>query len=78
MNRRSIAFSGVFLVVVGSVFLAFGLWYVWTSGFSNGLTARDIMVPEFSGNLFWLISVSSSTIMLGIIFIWWAYRLRND
>jgi len=78
MKRRSITFSGIFLIATGSISLAFGLWYAWTNGISTDLSIRDVLLPELSGNLLWLISVSYSTIVLGIIFILWAHKLRND
>lgn len=77
MKRKSIAFSGIFLIVVGSLSLAFGLWYAWMNGISANISIRDILLPELSGNLLWLLSVSCSAIVLGIIFLLWAYKLRN-
>jgi len=78
MKKRSIFFFGIFLIAVGSISLAFGLWYAYTNGISPNLSISDILLPELSGNLLWLISVSCSTIVLGIIFLLWAYKLKND
>jgi len=75
--RKSIALTGVFLIVVGSVFLVFGIWYALTYGVPQDLSVRDILLPELSGNLFWLLGVSSAAIVLGIVFLLWAIKFRD-
>ncbi len=78
MNVRSIAIAGIFLIVVGSIFLIFGLWYAWLYGISTDMSIQDLLFPEFSGNLLWLISLDCSTIVLGFIFVRWAYKLSKQ
>lgn len=76
MKRKSVAYSGGFLIVLGSISLVFGLWYALIFGIT--LDIRYFISPELSGDLLWLISVSCSMIVLGIIFILWAYKLPKN
>lgn len=80
MNRKSIAFSGVFLILTGLLCLVLGLWCFWTSGFSTDFSVGggDVLMPELSGNILWFISVSCTTIVLGIVFVVWTYMLRSS
>lgn len=75
-KRKSILIAGIFLAVVGSIFLIFGLWYAWMYGISSDIPIEHLLFPEVSGNLLWLISVSCAMVVLGIIFILWAYKLK--
>jgi len=75
-KRKSILIAGIFLVVVGSIFLIFGLWYAWMYGISSDIPIEHLLFPEVSGNLLWLISVSCAMVVLGIIFILSAYKLK--
>jgi len=74
--RRSIALAGIFLIAAGSIFLIFGMWYASTYGVSADISLWNLLFPEAGGNLFSLISLSSSAIVLGVIFILWAYKLK--
>jgi len=76
--RRSIAAAGVFLIMVGSIFLIFGMYYAWTYGVSADIPLWNLLFPEAGGNIFSLMSLSSSSIVLGIVFLLWALRLRNN
>jgi len=75
--RRAIAIAGIFLIVVGSIFLIFGMWCAWTYGVSADIPLWNLLFPEAGGDLFSLLSLSSSVIVLGIIFLAWAYKLRG-
>jgi len=75
--RRSVALAGIFLIVVGSIFLILGIWYASTYGVSKDIPLWNLLFPEAGGDLFSLISLSSSAVVLGVIFLLWAYKLRN-
>jgi len=76
--RKSIAFAGVFLIVIGSIFLIFGLWHALTYGVSADIPLWNLLFPEAGYDLFSLMSLSSSAIALGIVFLLWAYKLRKQ
>jgi len=76
--RKSIALAGVFLIVVGSISLIFGMWHAWTYGVSADIPLWNLLFPEAGGDLFSLVSLSSSAIVLGIVFLLWAYKLQNQ
>lgn len=76
MKRKSVAYSGVFLIALGSVSLVFELWYALIFGIT--LDIRYFIRPELSGDLLWLISVSLTMIVLGIIFIFFARQLTKE
>jgi len=76
--RRSIAVAGIFLIMVGSTFLVFGLWYAWMYGISTDIPIWTLLFSEGAHDLLSLISVSCSTIVLGIIFVLWAYKLSKQ
>lgn len=75
--RRSIALSGIFLVAVGSIFLGYGMCHVWVHGVSADESVWNILLPKFEGDLLSLISLSSTVMVLGTIFLLWAYRLED-
>lgn len=76
--RRSIAVAGTSLIVVGSIFLIFGLWYAWMYGISTDKSIRNLFFPEWAGDLLSLIGGGCSMIVLGIIFVLWAYKLSKQ
>lgn len=76
--RRSIAWAGAFLILVGSIFLAFGIWYALMYGVSAEVSSWNLLFPEFAGDLLSLISLSSAAIVLGVIFLLMAYKFPKE
>ncbi|MFQ6087018.1 MAG: hypothetical protein ACE5OV_03250 [Candidatus Bathyarchaeia archaeon] len=76
--KRPIAAAGIFLTVVGSLFLILGTWYAWMYGNATNIRIWSLLFPGAGGDLLSFISLSSSMIVLGIIFIVWAYKLPNQ
>jgi len=76
--RRSIALAGMFLIVAGSMFLIFGISYALMYGVSADIPLWNLLFPGSGGDLFSLLSLSSSAIVLGIVFLLWAYKFRNN
>lgn len=78
LNRKPIIAAGVFLVVLGVAFLGIEIWYACRYGFPHEISARDLLLPELSGDVLWLISVSCATIVLGLFFLLWAHRIPKN
>jgi len=76
LKKKSVAYSGILLVTLGSISLVFELWYALVFGII--LDIQYFTRPELSGDLLWLISVSCSMVVLGSIFILWAYKLPKN
>lgn len=75
--RKAVAISGVFLVIVGSVSLLFGIWYASTQGASVDIPREHLLVPAFGTDLLSLLTLSASIIALGAFFTLWAYGLKS-
>ena len=77
LNRRSIAIVEIFLIVVGLVFLVFGILNTETYGIS-----LEKELPDWWGlrpdSVLLLIVGSCLVLTLGIIFLLWAYRLPDQ
>jgi len=78
LKRKPIAIAGVFLTVIGSIFLVFGLWYAWMYGISKDIPVKHLLFPEWAADLLSLIAGGCSMIVLGAIFILWAHKLSNN
>ncbi len=76
--RKAVAASGVILVLIGAAALSLGIWYAVTNGDSPDLSPLDLLSPGFGTDLLSLLSLSASIIVLGLIFLAWAYRLRSE
>jgi hypothetical protein len=75
--RKSVAVAGIFLIVVGSIFLISGTWYAWMYGIDTNIRIWSLLFSGAGGDLLSFISLSSSLIVLGIIFVVWAYNLSD-
>ena len=78
LKRRSIAIAGVFLIVVGSIFLIFAILYALIYGISVDVSVKKLLFPEWAGDLLSLISGGCSMIVLGVIFVLWAHKLSKQ
>jgi len=76
--RRAVLISGVFLILVGAASFAFGIWYAWIQGVSTDISAWNLLSPAFGTDLLSLLALSASIMALGLVFIVWACRLKNE
>jgi len=64
-------------MLVGAAAFSFGIWFAWTQGISTDGSAWNLLSPAFGTDLFSLLALSASIIALGLVFIVWAYTLKN-